>query len=491
MRRWESIESLFDQAAAMPRAEQQAFLNEACGDDRELLLEVRSLLETDRSSSTLLETPALELEAKRLASRMLLPLGCRLGDYRIEQLISAGEFSAVYRATDMRTGRRAALKLLPSEPQSTRRQSRRFEREARTLAAINDPRVPKLYGTGEVEGFRYLAEEYVEGETLHDRMLNGEKLPGGKILELAVQIAEVLAKAHARGVIHRDIKPANLMISNTGQVKVLDFGIVKFFESDGMPSELDSRAGTLTQAGTIIGTFDYMSPEQLMGEPVDHRTDLFSLGLLLYQLTTGRKPFESRSFLQRVASLNDWNLAPATQLAPDLDPRLATVIDRCLRRHPDQRYPAAEELLADLEGTSQHHTEDKMMQHKHRVLLTIDGLVNLVVGVLLLFSPAGVAVWLGLPATGTSFYASILGAVILGIGLALLLELRAAPRRFRGLGLGGAIAINLSGGGALLVWLIAVPLGIPLRGYIILWIVALVVLVIGIVELATKSWKYE
>ena len=136
MSRWESIESLFDQAAAMPRAEQQAFLNEACGDDRELLLEVQSLLETDRSSSSLLETPALELEAKRLASRMLLPLGCRLGDYRIEQLISAGEFSAVYRATDMRTGRRAALKLLPSEPQSTRRQSRRFEREARTLAAI-------------------------------------------------------------------------------------------------------------------------------------------------------------------------------------------------------------------------------------------------------------------------------------------------------------------------------------------------------------------
>lgn len=490
MNRWHRIESLFDRVAELPEEEQRIALHEACGDDEELFREVRTLLDTDRSAGALFETPALELEARRLARSAELAPGSRLGDYRIEALIDAGGSATVYRATNLMTGRPAALKVFLNGPEFNRTQRRRFEREIRAIAAIDDPRVPKLYGSGEEKGLRYLAEEYAEGRTIRERMQQ-HPFRQEEILDLARQIAEVLSLAHRRGIVHRDIKPENLMISDSGRLKILDFGIVKFRRSFGTPNELDSCASTLTQQGTIIGTFDYMSPEQLMGEPVDHRSDLFSLGLLLYELATGRNPFESPSFPQKVALLAEWNLPPAARMVPALDPHLGKVIDRCLRRRPEERYQSAEELLGDLKREAGSSPGDEQMRNEHRVLLMIDSLVNLIVGALLLFSPLGLLAWLGLPTADSYFYASILGAVIFGIGLSLLLELRGAPRRFRGLGPGGAIAINLSGGGALLVWLVAAPLSIPLRGHIILWSVALVVLIIGIVELATKSWKYE
>ncbi|MFZ0427563.1 MAG: serine/threonine-protein kinase [Acidobacteriota bacterium] len=484
MKRWRSVETLFEQATALPEAERRSFLEATCGTDRELLDEVLSLLDADRSATTRLETPALELEARRLARRLLLPAGSRLDDYQIQRLICAGSSAAVYRATDRRTGDPVALKVFPAGTKSDGNLRRRFRREARALAALTDPRVPRLLGSGETEELRYLVEEYVQGETLQEWMLRHQPAQD-EIVQLAVQIAEVLAQAHAKGLVHRDIKPSNLMITSAGQVKVLDFGIVKFQEAVDGETQLDSRAGTLTRDGAVLGTLDYMSPEQIMGRPVDHRTDLFNLGLLLYQLTTGRMPFQSNSFPRKIALLTEWQLPPAGALVPDLDSRLARVIDRCLRRDPEERYQSAEELLADLRPQAEDPAKGDTVQNDHRVLLTIDALVNLALGVALLLFPSGVARELGLPVPDTGFYASLLGAILFGIGLALLLECRSTPSRLRGLGLGGAIAINLAGGGTLLVWLAIGSLGIPLRGYVILWIVDLVVLFIGAAELKT------
>ncbi len=347
MNRWQQIETIFDQVVGLPHGAQMTALVEACGTDWELLEEIKALLEADRSAGALLEVPALEMEAHRLAREFAFPTGSLLGDYRIEQLIAAGGSAAVYRATDLSTGLPAALKVFPTQPGMSRVQKRRFRREVRAIEAMNDPRVPKLYTTGEEGHVRYLAEEYVDGRTLQE-LMRGRNFSSDELMNLAIQIAEVLAVAHAKGIVHRDIKPVNLMITKEGHLKVLDFGIVKFTESVTGASEMDSCTDTLTQEGTVLGTFEYMSPEQLMGERVDHRTDLFSLGLTIYELATGRNPFQTRSLLQRIAALGDWKVAPVGRLVSGLDPRLAKVIDRCLRRFPYERYRSAGELLEDL-----------------------------------------------------------------------------------------------------------------------------------------------
>lgn len=344
--RWRSLVRLFERAAGLSSEEQQTLLEEACEGDEALQSELRSLLDADRSAEGLFETPALELEAQRLARNALGLAGSRFGEFHVESLIASGGSALVYRATDPARGRTVALKVFLGAQRLDRIARRRFKREIRAVAAIDDPRVPRCYAFGEERGVFYLAEEFVDGTTLERRMSEHD-FDAAEILRLAAEVTEVLAVAHGRGVVHRDIKPSNLMITEDGQLKLLDFGIAKFLDS-GMCLSQESIDETVTRSGTLIGTFDYMSPEQWMGRSVDPRSDIFSLGVVLFELATGWNPLRSAHPGRQIALRTDWTSPPVERLVPDLAPRLVRVINRCLKRRPEERYGSAEALLADL-----------------------------------------------------------------------------------------------------------------------------------------------
>ena len=222
-------------------------------------------------------------------------IGQSLAHYRIIAAIGAGGMGQVYRATDTRLHRDVALKVLPLEMAASPERLERFQREARAVAALNHPHIVTIYSVEEIEGFHYLTMELVEGETL-DRLIPEDGMAVPRLLDVAVGLADALAAAHDRGIIHRDLKPANVMVTTEGRVKVLDFGLAKLARPES-ESLADSRLTTelRTTEGTVMGTLPYMSPEQLLGQALDHRTDLFSLGVMLYEMASGERPFQGSS----------------------------------------------------------------------------------------------------------------------------------------------------------------------------------------------------
>ncbi|HLN98345.1 MAG TPA: serine/threonine-protein kinase, partial [Pyrinomonadaceae bacterium] len=233
---------------------------------------------------------------------MALNSGTRLASYEIDSLIGPGGMGEVYLAKDLRLGRKVAIKILREEFASDPDRLRRFEQEARSASALNHPNIITIYDIGEFGSTRYIAMEFVEGKTLRHLMREGQ-ISTKRMLQLATQIAEGLAKAHAAGIVHRDLKPENLMISEDGFIKILDFGLAKLVAQsfDGA-----SEAATLTKVtrqGTVVGTIAYMSPEQACGDVIDHRSDQFSLGLILYEMATGKHPFDRNTASQTLAAI--------------------------------------------------------------------------------------------------------------------------------------------------------------------------------------------
>ena len=269
---------------------------------------------------------------------MPLTPNTKLGDYEILAAIGAGGMGEVYRARDNKLGREVAIKVLPEEFTQHPQKLARFEREARLLAALNHPGIATLYEVEESEGKPFLVMELVEGETLQERIAGGP-LPVKEAVTLAQQIAEALDAAHEKGVIHRDLKPANIKVDPEGQVKVLDFGLAKAFADEVPESEL-SASPTLsrdaTKAGVILGTAAYMSPEQAKGKTVDKRTDIFSFGMVLYEMLTGKRAFSGEDVSDVLASIMklepDWKAVPH-----DLDPRIENLLRRCLRKDRKKR----------------------------------------------------------------------------------------------------------------------------------------------------------
>ncbi len=276
-------------------------------------------------------------------------VGRTLGAYRVLQSLGSGGMGEVYLAEDLRLARRVALKVLPPETASQPEKLQRFEREARAVASLSHPGIVVLHSIEEAEGLRFLTMEHVEGETL-GRAIPGHGLPLERFLPIAIALADALAAAHRQGVLHRDLKPENVMLTADGRVKVLDFGLAKLRDAAVEETDSTTRATqSVTQDGRIVGTVAYMSPEQAQGLPVDHRSDIFSLGILLYEMASGERPFKGSTNLSVLSSILKDDPRPVSELRADAPRPLGRMIQRCLAKRPEDRYQSASDLRRDLE----------------------------------------------------------------------------------------------------------------------------------------------
>lgn len=280
---------------------------------------------------------------------MPIAAGSHLGPYEIVAVLGAGGMGEVYRARDPRLGREVAIKVLPEALASHPDRLARFEREAKAVASLNHPNIVTLFSTEEGGGVRFLTMELVEGQSL-DRLVAPGGLPTGSVLDLAIPLADALAAAHDRGVVHRDLKPANVMVTREGRVKILDFGLAKLAH-EPIPDATQTMtvAAPISTAGQIVGTVGYMAPEQVRGQTVDARTDLFALGIIVYELATGKRPFGGTTSADVSSAILRDVPVPAHSLRADLPPDLARIIGRCLEKDPERRIQTAKDVRNELE----------------------------------------------------------------------------------------------------------------------------------------------
>jgi eukaryotic-like serine/threonine-protein kinase len=348
--RWAQIDRLLDETLERAEDERAAFLVAACADDEELRREVESLLAAHDRAQGFLKKPALEIAAKDLAHQQHRSLiGKPLGPYQVLSALGKGGMGEVYLAQDTRLARKVALKLLPPEFTQEKERVQRFEREARAASGLNHPNILTIYEIGELDETHFIASEYIEGRTLREALAHGA-LPEKEVLDIGIQIAEALAAAHEAGIIHRDIKPENVMLRRDGYVKVLDFGLAKLTEaaSSQFITRGSAQGNMKTNPGAILGTARYMSPEQALGEEVDRRTDLFSLGVLLYELAVGAPPFKGVTTPATLDAIVHHVPVPLTQLKPALQQELEHIVGRALEKERELRYQSATDLRADL-----------------------------------------------------------------------------------------------------------------------------------------------
>src|SRR5262245_41775404 len=348
---WERIEWLYHAALDYDANEREAFLASACAEDEALRRKVESLLSCDARAEEFIEAPALKVAAG-LPTEEQEPslIGQRIGPYQILALIGAGGMGEVHLALDTRLGRKVAVKLLLAEFTADAERLRRFEQEARAASALNHPNIITVYEIGEIEGRRFIVTEYVEGETLRQRMARAPQRRIGLsgTLEIAVQVAAALQAAHEAGITHRDIKPENVMLRDDGLVKVLDFGLAKLSGArDGPQPAAESLD---TRSGIVMGTASYMSPEQARGEKVDHRTDIFSFGVMLYEMLAGRRPFEGVTASDVMAAVLTSEPVSLAEAVPEVLAPISRIVQRCLEKRPGQRFQSAGDLGFALEA---------------------------------------------------------------------------------------------------------------------------------------------
>jgi serine/threonine protein kinase len=360
--RWQEIERLYHAARQREPTERAAYLDAACGTDATLRAEVESLLRYDQHAAQFIE-PAQDATRRSPIVRMMARLrdaavpgrfaGRMLGAYEVKSLIAAGGMGEVYRAVDTRLDRVVAIKILPDHSSEDPERRERFTREAKIISSLNHPHICALYDVGVQDGTQFLVMEYVEGETLHDRIQRGP-VPPKHALEYLIQIADALDKAHRHGIVHRDLKPGNIMLTKSG-VKLLDFGVAaRRGGSNPRPGDLftTESAPTLTATGAIMGTVQYMAPEQLQGHPSDARSDIFALGTVAYEMLTGKPAFEGMSQAERVEAVLRDAPTPIADLLPDSPPTLARTLMRCLAKDPDERWQTANDLAFQLRSLS-------------------------------------------------------------------------------------------------------------------------------------------
>jgi len=280
---------------------------------------------------------------------MGLTSGTKLGPYEIVSPLGAGGMGEVYRARDMRLERDVAIKVLPANLSSDLSLRQRLEREAKAVSRLSHPNICTLHDIGHQDGVDFLVMELVEGETLEHKLIKGPLSPE-QAVRVAVQIADALAKAHKMGITHRDLKPSNVMLTKTG-AKLMDFGLAK--ESGPAPLAADLTAMTADQAkltveGTIIGTFQYMAPEQLEGKEADPRTDIFALGEVIYEMATGKPAFSGKGRASLIAAILTAEPPPIVQLQPFTPPALERIVRKCLAKDPDERWQSASDLASEL-----------------------------------------------------------------------------------------------------------------------------------------------
>jgi serine/threonine protein kinase/Tol biopolymer transport system component len=347
--RWQRIKAIFNSAQDRTFAERSDFLNEVCGDDPSLREEVEALLTADAGNDDFLSSPAYEFAAGMLAGEPSEFLaGQKIGRFEILCSLGAGGMGQIYLAHDANLGRKIALKLIAREFATDTRRVYRFEQEARAASALNHPNVCVIHDVGRTEtGRHFIAMEYIQGITLRDQLARGTFKPL-EALQVTLQVGAALASAHAIGIVHRDVKPENIMLRPDGYIKVVDFGLAKLTEALPEQRKLaEANTQVLTEPRMLMGTVKYMSPEQLREGTVDERTDIWSLGIVLYEMLTGATPFEARSRNDSVALI--LAAEPAQLVFPDEVPlKLRQIVKKALEKDCDERYQTVLKLTADL-----------------------------------------------------------------------------------------------------------------------------------------------
>ncbi len=360
---WHRVKEVFEAALERDSSQRAAFFDEACDGDVALRREAESLIESYEKEKSFMSMPVIAAAPFLLDEQAESLVGQMVGHYEILAPIGAGGMGEVYLAEDARLGRQIALKLLPAYFGKDEDRLRRFAQEARAASALNHPNVCVIYEVGETEdGCHYIAMEYVDGETL-GQVTASRRMRIDEVLEVAVQVASGLAAAHQAGIVHRDIKPENIMVRRDGYVKVLDFGLAKLTEQP--PTDVTAPAGPRlkTDTGMVMGTGRYMSPEQARGLAVDARTDIWSLGVALYEMVTGRAPFEGATTGDLIVSILEREPPPLAQLSPDAPAKLQRIITKALQKDREERYQTAKSLLSDLKNLKQELELETQLGH--------------------------------------------------------------------------------------------------------------------------------
>ena len=342
--RWQQVKDLLHGALEVAPEQRSSFLDQACSGDHSLRREVESLLASpDQVRSGFLQPSAMWVT---------LAKGTRLGDYEVQSLIGSGGMGEVYRAHDVRLGRDVAIKILltflPRDPDRLRR----FEQEARAAAALNHPNILAVFQMGTHEGAPYLVSELLEGSTLREYERHGA-VPIRKALDYAIQTAHGLATAHEKGIVHRDLKPENLFVTKDGRIKILDFGLAKLTRQEVDWGPTGETVSQTTQPGMLMGTVGYMAPEQVRGERIDHRADVFALGGILYEMLAGKRAFQGPTNADIMGSILKDDAPSLAQVTPTVPLTLQRVIQRCLEKNPEQRFQSASDLAFALEEISE------------------------------------------------------------------------------------------------------------------------------------------
>jgi eukaryotic-like serine/threonine-protein kinase len=353
--RRQQVEELFHAALARSPEERSSFLSEACSSDPALRDEVESLISAHEKPGSFLDSPAYEQTAELIEGAHAYSLiGTTVGHYEVLELIGRGGMGDVYLAKDQVLGRKVALKLLPQQFTADEIRLRRFIQEAKSASSLNHPNIITIHQIGHTASVHFIATEFVAGRTLRKYVAAGA-MPVKQTIDVAIQVTSALAASHAAGIVHRDIKPENVMIRPDGYVKVLDFGLAKLTETHVPFTEgILSTGGRFdTDPGTVMGTTRYMSPEQARGVDVDGRSDIFNVGILLYEMLTGKLPFDGDTTADVITSILKSEPAPLGELATDASPEMIRIVSKALSKDKEARYQTSEDLLSELKSVQQ------------------------------------------------------------------------------------------------------------------------------------------
>ena len=363
---WQKVKAIFDSAVEVAPDDRSAFLNDACADDEELRREVETLLASSDEAESFMETPfAGEIAGLILdTSANQLKDGQGFSHYKIIRQIGVGGMGEVYLAQDQKLDRKVAIKILNEKFSRHESNLERFIREAKAASALNHPNILVIHEIGENEAANYIVSEFIEGVTLRE-IVNESPMKSSEVLGIAIQIANALDAAHQAHIVHRDIKPENVMIRPDGFVKILDFGLAKLVEQKAVGFEASTVKQNQTAKGVILGTVNYMSPEQAKGESVDERTDIFSFGAVIYEMLAGRTPFAGDSVPETFANLINAEPQPLSRYAANVPEELRRIVAKTLRKNKDERYQTMKGLLADLKDLRENLAFDERLEKSH------------------------------------------------------------------------------------------------------------------------------